>query len=68
MTGTCVGWREENGYGFIRPAAGGADVFVHRRDIRNAMSLRQGQRVSFDIVEDPRNGKLRADSVLVVNV
>jgi len=59
-TGVCVGWNEERGYGFLRPDIGGADVFVHRRDIKNAMMLSQGVRVSFEVIEDDRRGKPRA--------
>jgi CspA family cold shock protein len=65
-TGFCVGWNEERGYGFLRPDEGGGDVFVHRRDIKNAMMLSQGTKVLFEIVIDERRSKPRADSVRVI--
>jgi cold shock protein len=65
-SGSCVGWKEDRGFGFIRPDHGGADVFVHSRDIANADVLKQGQRVSFEVVNDDRRGKPRADKVRVL--
>lgn len=65
-TGTCTGWKEERGFGFVRPDEGGADIFVHRRNIANALWLREGQRVTFEVVNDGRSGKSRADNVRVV--
>jgi CspA family cold shock protein len=64
--GVCVGWKEERGFGFVRPDEGGADVFVHRRNIANALWLSQGARVTFDLVTDERSGKPRADRVRVL--
>lgn len=65
-SGVCVGWNENRGFGFVRPDGGGADIFVHRRNIGNALSLSQGQRVTFQIVADERCGKPRADGVRVL--
>jgi cold shock protein len=65
-SGTCVGWKEENGYGFIRPDEGGADLFVHRRNLSVALCLAQGQRLAFEVVDDERSGKPRADKVRVL--
>jgi cold shock protein len=64
--GTVVGFKVGSGYGFIRSDDGGADVFVHVRDVANADSLNQGQRVSFEVVTDDRRGKPRADRVRVL--
>jgi CspA family cold shock protein len=64
--GTVANFKYETGYGFIRPAGGGADVFVHARDIANANGLRKDQRVSFEIVTDDRCNKPRADRVRVL--
>jgi cold shock CspA family protein len=42
QTGIVTNYKDEAGYGFIRPDDGGADIFVHRRDIANAAALAQG--------------------------
>jgi CspA family cold shock protein len=65
-SGICTGWKEDRGFGFLRPDHGGPDVFVHRRDIGNALWLTQGQRVTFEVVDDARSGKPRADNVRVL--
>jgi cold shock CspA family protein len=41
----------------------GGNVFVHVRDIANADKLKQGQRVTFEVVIDDRYGKPRAHKV-----
>ena len=65
-TGVVVGWHEEKGYGFVRPSeGGGADIFIHRLDIENAVMLSQGQKVSFDIIIDERKGKPGATELRV---
>jgi CspA family cold shock protein len=64
--GVVVGFKDDRGFGFIRPDDGGGDVFVHVRDIANADKLNRGQRVSFEIVADDRRGKPRADRVRVI--
>lgn len=65
-SGSCVGWTEDRGFGFVRDDAGGADLFVHRRDLANADSLAQGWRVSFEIGTDERRGKPKAVRVRVL--
>ena len=64
--GVVVGFKDDRGFGFIRPDDGGGDVFVHARDIANADKLNQGQRVSFEIIMDDKRGKPRADRVRVI--
>jgi CspA family cold shock protein len=48
------------GYGFIAPDDGGKDVFVHATALERAgiHSLREGQKVTFDVQTDPRSGKI----------
>jgi len=51
-----VKWfNDEKGYGFIEQASGGADVFVHFRQVNNPsggrVSLADGQAVTFEIGE-----------------
>jgi cold shock protein len=64
--GVCVSWKEAQGYGFIKPDSGGADLFVHRRDLSVALCLAEFQRVAFEIATDDRTGKPRADKVRVL--
>lgn len=49
-------WRDDRGFGFIAPDAGGEDVFAHRKDVGD---LIEGARVEFD-VGDWRDGRPRA--------
>ncbi|AYN94319.1 MULTISPECIES: cold-shock protein [Pseudomonas] len=48
-TGTVKWFNDEKGFGFITPSSGGADLFVHFRQIKAAgfKSLKEGQAVSF---------------------
>lgn len=66
-TGKVAFYVEGRGFGFIAPDDGGADVFVHANHITNADALKKDQRVSFEIVNDERRGKPRADRVRVID-
>jgi CspA family cold shock protein len=61
-TGTVKWYNETKGYGFIQPDNGGKDVFVHATALERAglRSLREGQKVSFELQTDQRNGKTSA--------
>ena len=65
-TGRIAHYDESRGFGFIKPDDGGADVFVHANHLVNADFLRKEQRVSFEVVNDDRRGKPRADKVRVI--
>jgi cold shock protein len=66
-SGVVVGFKDDRGYGWIRPDdGGGGDIFVHARNISNADKLNQGQRVSFEVVTDEKRSKPRADRVRVL--
>jgi cold shock protein len=61
-TGTVKWYNETKGYGFIQPDNGGKDVFVHATALERAglRSLREGQKVSYELQTDQRNGKTSA--------
>src|SRR4051794_35609495 len=63
-TGTVKFFNEAKGFGFIQPEGGGADAFVHISDVeRSGMSsLRENQRVSYDVEQDQR-GKMKATNL-----
>jgi uncharacterized membrane protein YsdA (DUF1294 family)/cold shock CspA family protein len=64
--GTIKSWNDDRGFGFIEPAQGGQDVFVHVKAFaRGAGRPQIGQRVSFEVELGP-NGKKRAHSVALV--
>ena len=65
MTGTVKWFNAGKGYGFISNDEGGEDVFVHFSAIQTEgfKTLRDGQKVSFDVEEDAAKGKLRASNV-----
>jgi CspA family cold shock protein len=59
--GTVKFFNENKGYGFISPDEGGADAFVHITAVERAGmgTLRENQRVGYDLEED-RRGKMAA--------
>ncbi|QOG08421.1 cold-shock protein [Aureimonas sp. OT7] len=64
-TGTVKFFNTTKGFGFIEQDNGGADVFVHASAVeRSGMSsLVDGQKISFEIVTDQRNGKSSAENI-----
>jgi CspA family cold shock protein len=60
--GTVKWYNDQRGYGFIQPSGGGKDVFVHATALeRSGMhSLREGQKVSYELQTDRRTGKVSA--------
>jgi CspA family cold shock protein len=59
--GTVKFFNEHKGYGFIQPDDGGKDAFVHISAVERSgfRSLRQDQRISYDLQQDQR-GKTSA--------
>ncbi len=64
-TGTVKWFDASKGYGFISNDNGGDDIFVHFSAIQidGFKTLKDGQKVTFDIEEDAKNGKLRTANV-----
>jgi CspA family cold shock protein len=56
MTGTVKWFNESKGFGFITPADGGKDVFVHYSAIKGGgfRTLSEGQKVSFEVQQTPK--------------
>ena len=66
--GTVKFFNDQRGFGFITADDGSGDVFVHISAVERAgwRSLNEGQRVSFDVVTDPRKGKTNAQNLRAV--
>lgn len=62
-TGVIEFFKDDKGFGFIRPDDGSKDVFVHHSAIQmeGFKSLKRGDRVEYEIREDPKGP--RADAV-----
>ena len=61
-TGTVKWFNTTKGFGFIQPEAGGPDVFVHISAVERAglRGLDEGQKVSYELEQDRRSGKMAA--------
>lgn len=68
--GTIKSWNDERGFGFIEPALGGDEVFVHIKAFTMSSLVggrpRVGQRVSFEVELGPK-GKKRARLATLVS-
>ena len=64
-TGTVKFFDTQKGFGFIQPDDGSKDVFVHITAVEKAgiRALNEGDKVSFDLVNDPKRGKSSAENL-----
>jgi CspA family cold shock protein len=64
QTGTVKWFNDAKGFGFITPAEGGKDVFVHFSAIQGSgfKTLTEGQQVRFDVRQGPKG--LQAENVV----
>ena len=55
-TGSVKWFNDSKGFGFITPADGSADVFVHHSSIKaeGFKSLTEGQNVTYDVQKGPK--------------
>lgn len=65
-TGIVKFFAQDKGFGFITPDAGGPDVFVHISAIGTGSPLQDGQKVSYDVGQDRKTGKSKAENVTVL--
>jgi len=63
--GTVKWFNSTKGFGFIQPDDGGQDVFVHISAVERAgmRDLREGQKISYELTQDKRSGKMSADQL-----
>jgi len=56
ITGTVKWFNDAKGFGFITPADGSKDVFVHHSQIMGSgfKSLAEGQKVTFKLEQGPK--------------
>lgn len=68
-TGTVKWFNAQKGFGFIAPDDGGNDAFVHISAVERAglNDLREGQKVSYELVSDRKSGKMSADSLKLLS-
>ena len=66
-TGTVKWFNSTKGFGFIQPDNGGPDVFVHISAVERAglRSLNEGQKVTYELEQDRRSGKMSAGNLQV---
>lgn len=67
QVGSVTTYFEDKGFGFLRPDAGGKDIFFHISRLHQGQStdLVPGARVAYDLGMD-RNGKIAASSVRIL--
>jgi CspA family cold shock protein len=66
--GTVKWFNSEKGFGFIAPDDGGKDAFVHISAVERSglNQLREGEKVSFELVADRKTGKMSAERLAIV--
>lgn len=64
--GTLKEWNDDRGFGFVQPAQGGADIFVHATAFARGRRPQVGDAVSFEVEAGPK-GK-RAKNVAPLRV
>lgn len=61
-TGKVKWFNDQKGYGFIKPDAGGADIFVHISAVEKSglRTLAEDASISYELYKDERRGKTSA--------
>jgi cold shock protein len=65
MTGTLKFFNAAKGFGFVTPADGGKDVFVHASALESAgiAVLNEGDKITFVLEDDPRGRGKKAAQI-----
>jgi CspA family cold shock protein len=68
-TGTVKWFNSTKGFGFIQPDNGGSDAFVHISAVERAgmRDLREGQKITYELVADRKSGKMSADNLKAID-
>ncbi|NLS07709.1 cold-shock protein [Rhizobium sp. P32RR-XVIII] len=63
--GTVKFFNQTKGFGFIQPDDGSTDTFVHISAVERSglTTLSEGQKVSYEVVQDRRSGKSSAEKL-----
>jgi cold shock protein len=67
-SGTVKWFNATKGFGFIAPDGGGQDVFVHISAVERSglNGLNDGQKISYEVVSDPKRGKSSAEKLKAI--
>jgi len=67
-TGTVKWFNSDKGFGFIAPDDGSRDAFVHISAVERSglTTLREGQKVGYELVSDRKSGKMSAERLEVL--
>ncbi|ORE99042.1 cold-shock protein [Aurantimonas sp. 22II-16-19i] len=68
-TGTVKWFNADKGFGFIAPDNGGSDAFVHISAVERSglNGLKDGQKVSYELVADRKTGKMSAENLATIS-
>ena len=66
--GKLVDWKDDRGFGFIKPNRGGKDVFLHISALKNSTRRPQvGDLISYQLTSD-KHGRVRACQAVIDNL
>lgn len=66
--GVCKNFSRSQGHGYIKPANGGEDIFVHISDIEGEYVPAEGDEVTYKVCPiPPKNHKVQAVEVVITN-
>ncbi|XP_062872316.1 cold shock domain-containing protein C2 [Trichomycterus rosablanca] len=67
--GVCKNFSRSQGHGFIRPAKGGEDIFVHISDIEGEYVPVEGDEMTYKVCSiPPKNQKVQAVEVMITHL